>query len=74
VVHEGQCVPVVLPQHPYQHRPKRPILLAVDQELGDSMAGETSESARSVECSDVLEDAARPRLEVHVDAALSTLP
>jgi hypothetical protein len=24
-----------LPQHPHEHRPKRPVLLAVDQELGD---------------------------------------
>ena len=24
-----------LPQHPDEHRPKRPILLAVDQELGE---------------------------------------
>jgi hypothetical protein len=23
----------VLPQHPHEHRPKRPVLLAVDQEL-----------------------------------------
>ena len=26
---------VGLPQHPDEHRPKRPILLAVDQELGE---------------------------------------
>jgi len=25
----------VLPQHPYQHRPQRPVLLAVDQKLGE---------------------------------------
>jgi hypothetical protein len=36
--------------------------------------GETSESARSIEPSDVLEDAARPRLEARVDVALATLP
>jgi hypothetical protein len=28
-------VPVALPQHPHEHRPKPPILLAVDQELGE---------------------------------------
>ena len=27
-----------LPQHPNQHRPQRPILLAVDQELGEGAA------------------------------------
>ena len=26
---------VRLPKHPDEHRPKRPILLAVDQELGE---------------------------------------
>jgi hypothetical protein len=26
-------VPLVLPQHADQHRPRRPVLLAVDQEL-----------------------------------------
>jgi|SRR4249920_2019629 len=26
--------PLVLPQHPDQHRPERPVLLAVDQQLG----------------------------------------
>ena len=25
---------VVLPQHPDEHRPERPVLLAVDQQLG----------------------------------------
>ena len=25
-----------LPQHPDQHRPERPVFLAVDQELGDN--------------------------------------
>jgi hypothetical protein len=25
---------VGLPQDPYQHRPQRPVLLAIDQELG----------------------------------------
>jgi hypothetical protein len=29
-------VPVGLTQHPDEHRPERPILLAVDQELGDA--------------------------------------
>ena len=29
---------VSLPQHPDQHRPRRPILLAVDQELGEGAA------------------------------------
>ena len=27
-----------LPEHPYQHRPERPVLLAVDQELGEGPA------------------------------------
>jgi hypothetical protein len=27
-------VPIVLPQHPDEHRPKRPVLLAVDQQFG----------------------------------------
>jgi hypothetical protein len=30
--------PLMLSQHPDQHRPKRPVLLAVDQELGESAA------------------------------------
>jgi hypothetical protein len=29
------AIAFVLPQHPDEHRPKRPILLAVDQELGE---------------------------------------
>ena len=29
---------VGLPQHPDEHRPKRPILLAVDQQLGEGAA------------------------------------
>jgi hypothetical protein len=28
-------VPVALPQHADEHRPQRPVLLAVDQELGE---------------------------------------
>ena len=36
VVHEGLRVSVVLPQHSDQHGPKRPVLLAVDQQLGES--------------------------------------
>ena len=28
-------VAVALPQHPDEHRPERPVLLAVDQELGE---------------------------------------
>jgi hypothetical protein len=28
-----------LPEHPDQHRPERPVLLAVDQELGEGCAG-----------------------------------
>jgi hypothetical protein len=28
-------VPVALPQHPDEHRPERPVLLAVDQQLED---------------------------------------
>ena len=32
-------LPVVgLPQHPDEHRPKRPVLLAVDQQLGEGAA------------------------------------
>jgi hypothetical protein len=30
--------PVGLPQHPDEHRPQRPITLAVDRELGDGAA------------------------------------
>jgi hypothetical protein len=30
--------PFNLPQHPDEHRPQRPILLAVDQELGEGAA------------------------------------
>jgi len=33
----AQCpvtaLPVGIPQHPYKHRPQRPVLLAVDQQL-----------------------------------------
>ena len=29
---------LVLPQHPDQHRPERPVLLAVDQQLGECPA------------------------------------
>ena len=29
------AMPVGLPQHPDEHRPKDPVLLAVDQELGE---------------------------------------
>jgi hypothetical protein len=29
--------PLALPQHPDQHRPERPVLLAVDQQLGEGM-------------------------------------
>ena len=29
---------VGLPQHPDEHRPERPVLLAVDQELGEGAA------------------------------------
>jgi hypothetical protein len=28
-----------VPEHPYQHRPECPVLLAVDQELGEGRAG-----------------------------------
>jgi hypothetical protein len=28
-------VPIVLPQHADEHDPERPVLLAVDQELGE---------------------------------------
>jgi hypothetical protein len=31
-------VPIALSQHPHQHRPKGPVLLAVDQELGEGAA------------------------------------
>jgi hypothetical protein len=27
--------PLCLPQHPHEHRPQRPVLLAVDQRLGE---------------------------------------
>ena len=35
----GRALLVSLPQHPYEHRPERPVLLAVDQELGGYTAG-----------------------------------
>jgi hypothetical protein len=28
-------LPLALPQHPHEHRPERPVLLAVDQQLGE---------------------------------------
>jgi hypothetical protein len=36
----------VLPQHPDQHRPERPVLLAVDQELGERIASWPTQRAR----------------------------
>jgi hypothetical protein len=30
--------PVALPQHPDEHRPKRPVVLAIDQEFGEGAA------------------------------------
>jgi hypothetical protein len=42
-----------LPQHPDEHRPERPVLLAVDQELGEGaalrVAPELSDPVRSLE-------------------------
>ena len=35
------------PQHPNQHRPERPVLLAVDQQLGEGMPTSTARSVRS---------------------------
>jgi hypothetical protein len=32
------ALPLCLPQHADEHRPKRPVLLAVDQQLGESAA------------------------------------
>jgi hypothetical protein len=63
-----------------EHAAGRPLLSAVvvrtdTRRPGKGFEdGETSESARSIEPSDVLEDAARPRLEARVDVALATLP
>lgn len=64
-----------------EHAAGRPLVELRRREDGYSPSGqglrsdgETSESARSIEPSDVLEDAARPRLEARVDAALATLP
>ena len=34
----GPAFPVCFPQHPDEHRPQRPILLAVDQQLGEGTA------------------------------------
>jgi hypothetical protein len=34
----GRHLTVGLPQHPHQHRPQRPVLLAVDQQLGEGAA------------------------------------
>jgi len=43
----------VLPQHPDEHRPQRPVLLAVDQQLGEGaalrVAPELSDSVGAVE-------------------------
>jgi hypothetical protein len=35
VIAPGTALGVDLPQHPDEHRPERPVLLAVDQEFGD---------------------------------------
>jgi hypothetical protein len=35
----GLLSALVLSQHPDEHRPKRPILLAVDQEFGEGATG-----------------------------------
>jgi hypothetical protein len=44
---------IAFPQHPDQHRPKRPILLAVDQQLGEGaalwVAPELSDPVGSIE-------------------------
>jgi hypothetical protein len=34
----AQCLPFGLAQHPDEHRPERPVLLAVDQQLGEGAA------------------------------------
>jgi hypothetical protein len=34
----GRHLTVGLPQHPHQHGPQRPVLLAVDEELGEGAA------------------------------------
>ena len=51
---------VDLPQHPYQHRPERPVLLAVDQQLGEGAVSGLRhscvlESARTTSASEVTE-------------------
>ena len=35
VASRSRQLAVVLPQHPYEHRPQRPVLLAVDQQFGE---------------------------------------
>jgi hypothetical protein len=40
-------LPLHLPQHPDEHRPQRPVLLAVDQELGEGASrGHVAEACR----------------------------
>jgi hypothetical protein len=38
LIEEARELPLGLPQHPDEHRPERPVLLAVDQELGEDAA------------------------------------
>jgi hypothetical protein len=43
----SRFVALHLPQHPDQHRPERPILLAVDQQFGEGPAAGNSRTRRS---------------------------
>ena len=43
---KSELPPLGLPQHPDEHRPERPVLLAVDQELGESPVHESSTCMR----------------------------
>ena len=49
----GRSRAVGLPQHPDEHRPQRPVLLAVDQELGEGatlgVPPELADPVRSLE-------------------------
>ena len=63
-------VPVAVSQHPDEHRPQRPVLLAVDQELGEGaglrIAPELSDPVGAVEVGehqDVEQLGARSRTE-----------
>jgi hypothetical protein len=70
VARRALCLALGLSQHPYEDRPERPILLAVDQELGEGpalwVALELADPVGSVEVGerqDMEEFCARSRTE-----------